>query len=598
VSVELLARLFGGIGLFLLGMRLMTDGLRLAAGQALREILARSTRTRLRGIASGFLVTSLVQSSSAITVATIGFVNAGLLNLGQALAVTYGSNIGTTTTGWLVAAVGFHVNVRAFALPLIGIGMALRIGCRGGWLGHLGQALAGFGVFFLGIDTLREGFEGISGQIEFGALVGAGIGRALGFVVVGFLLTVLMQSSSAAIAIILTAVGGGVIPMGSGAALVIGANVGTTSTAALAVIGATPSAKRVAAGHVAFNLITGIVALILLPALLFAIVWTRDLLELDSGAAAVLAGFHTLFNLLGVALLMPLTPRLLRLLEGWFRTSEEDEARPRYLDANVRLTPLLARDALVLELTRASQIARRIAAQALSDPPPRESIAAGRRALDALVEAIGEFTQQLQRTDVPAELDTLSPTTLRVARYYVEAAELADTLAQAHAGLASTLRSAPRRAELDDLLRRARALIEHAGIEHAAYGRAAIGTELDEVRRTYQSLKDAWLEAGSDGRLPVRSLVELLDWLSNVHRLAEQIERGTRHLASLRAPVEAEAQPEPENRDLSDERDGARGTDEVASYEAPSDAAKGPRPDSDPASQPALSPDEVRGPAP
>ena len=155
MSASTIASLLGGIGLFLLGMRLLTDGLKTAAGRALRGILARSTGTRLRGVLSGALITSVVQSSSAVTVATIGFVNAGILTLLQAVAVIYGSNVGTTATGWIVAIVGIHVNIKALALPAVGAGMLLGLFGRGDRLRAAGQALAGFGVFFLGIDVLR-----------------------------------------------------------------------------------------------------------------------------------------------------------------------------------------------------------------------------------------------------------------------------------------------------------------------------------------------------------------------------------------------------------------------------------------------------------
>lgn len=535
MGFELAAQLLGGIGLFLLGMGLMTDGLKVAAGQALREILARSTRTRLRGVASGFLVTALVQSSSAITVATIGFVNAGLVNLGQALAVTYGSNIGTTMTGWLVAAVGFHVNVKAFALPLIGVGMAMRLLVRNGRLGPLGEALAGFGVFFLGIDALRSGFEGLPDQIQLAGLVGEGPLRALLFVAIGFALTLLMQSSSAAIAIILTATGGGVVPLGSGAALVIGANVGTTSTAALAVIGATPNAKRVAAGHVAFNVLTGAVALALLPLLLLVISEGRELLHLDAEPAGVLAAFHTLFNLLGVALLWPLTDRLIRFLESRFRSAEEDEATLRFLDRHVLASPHLGLDAIFLELTRVGQIARRLARDALGgDPRARDSVPAGQRSLAALVEAIGACIQVLDPTQLPSRLRALPPTTLRVLRYYSEAAELAGHVAAGRAGLAP-----PKSAALEDRIERftaaVRGFVERAGVDEEGYRAEAKARELGELQARYQELKSSLLEAGSQGLLAVRDLVGTLDWLSDVRRLAEQIERGTRFLASMTA---------------------------------------------------------------
>ena len=146
--------LLGGIGLFLLGMTMLTDGLKLAAGRALERILAAWTRTRLHGLATGVLLTALVQSSTAMTVAAIGFVNAGLLSFTSALWVVFGSNLGSSVTGWLVAWIGFKMKVDAFALPFIGLGMALKLTGEGTRRGGLGMALAGFGVLFLGIDLL------------------------------------------------------------------------------------------------------------------------------------------------------------------------------------------------------------------------------------------------------------------------------------------------------------------------------------------------------------------------------------------------------------------------------------------------------------
>ncbi len=525
-------------------MRLMTDGLKLAAGQALREILARSTATQLRGVASGFLMTSVVQSSSAITVATIGFVNAGLLSLAQALAVTYGSNIGTTTTGWLVAAVGFHVNVAAFALPLIGVGMALRVIQRDGRMGALGEALAGFGVFFLGIDALRGAFESASLQFEFGALAGAGPLRAFALVAVGFALTVLMQSSSAAIAIILTAAGGGVVPMGSGAALVIGANIGTTSTAGLAALGATANAKRVAAGHVAFNLLTGCVALALLPLLLVLLQTARDFLHLDSEPAAVLASFHTLFNLLGVALLWPLTPRLIRFLEHRFRRPDEDLAKPRHIDRNVLETPSLALDALILELGRAGRIVRELALSALSGAGrPSEGQRGVREALDTLLRSIGEYVQQLQRRPLSAELAALLPEVLRVSRYYVAAAELALSAAASDTH-AWRLQLEPFAAaeRLRSFLTRVEELIRFADVQGEDFREAGLELPLADVQRSYHELKQELLSAaGTRGEISIQHLVDALEWLSHVHRLAEQVERGARFLARLRERTRLES---------------------------------------------------------
>ena len=366
--LTVIGTLLGGLGLFLLAVAMITDGLKLAAGDALRDILARSTRTRWRGVASGLLVTGLVQSSSAVTVATIGFVNAGLLSITQALGIVYGANIGTTMTGWLVAAIGFNFKIEAIALPLIGLGMAARLLGKNTRIGAFGEALAGFGLFFIGIDFLREAFEGVSASLQVTDL-SAGSGRGiLLYVSFGFFATLITQSSSAAIALTLTAASSGVLALDAAAAMVIGANVGTTSTAALSVIGATANAKRVAAAHVMFNALTGVVALILLPALLAVVDLTATTFGLAAVPAVSLALFHSVFNILGVAIMWGLTDRLALFLNARFVTLAETLSRPQFLDRSIAVTPSLAVDALVLELTRTAQFARQNAADAVKGP--------------------------------------------------------------------------------------------------------------------------------------------------------------------------------------------------------------------------------------
>ena len=261
--------LIGGLGLFRLGMTMMTDGLKLAAGPALARILAGATRTRWHALGSGMLVTAMVQSSGAVTVAAIGFVNAGLLALGPALWVLFGANVGTTMTGWIIALVGLKFKIESLALPLIGVGVALRLTGEGKRRGAMGTTLAGFGLLFLGIAMLQASFTGLAGQVELPQ--GEGPLAVLAQVAIGAAMTVLMQSSGASMAIALTAAQGGLLTAQGAAAVVIGANVGTTFTALLAAIGATPNARRAAAAHVAFNLITGTVALVLLPWLIGAL---------------------------------------------------------------------------------------------------------------------------------------------------------------------------------------------------------------------------------------------------------------------------------------------------------------------------------------
>ena len=342
----------GGLGLFLLAVTMITDGLRLAAGNALRNILGSWTRTPKHGIFTGISLTAIVQSSSAVTVATIGFVNAGLLSLYQAIGVIFGANIGTTMTGWLVAIVGFKINVEVFALPLIGLGMLLRLAGGNTRHGSVGIALAGFGLFFIGIDVLKDAFEHITASIDLQSFATDNVLGILLFVGIGTFMTVLTQSSSAAIALTLTAATGGVLELNAASAMVIGANVGTTSTAALTVIGATPNAKRVAAAHIIFNIVTAVIALLMLPLLFFLIDTLGNILGLNQVPAVTLALFHTTFNILGVLLMWPMAGWLTRYLEKRFISFEEIEGRPQYLDKNIIRSPTLAVNATVLELIR------------------------------------------------------------------------------------------------------------------------------------------------------------------------------------------------------------------------------------------------------
>jgi phosphate:Na+ symporter len=533
VSATDLASLIGGIGLFLLGMRLLTDGLKLAAGDALRGILARWTGTPLRGMAAGALVTAVVQSSSAVTVATIGFVNAGLMSLAQSVAVVFGSNVGTTVTGWLVTLVGFDVNVTAAALPAVGVGMGLRVfgGDRRG--GALGETLAGFGVFFLGLAILKDGFTSVGAGIAIPDDAGRSLLGVLPYVGVGFLLTLVMQSSSAALAVAITGAAGGVVPLAAAAGMVLGANVGTTSTATLAAIGATANARRVAAAHVVFNGVTGAVALAILSPLLAGLAAARTRLGMDGDPAALLAAFHTLFNVLGVILLWPALGPLVRWLETRFRTPEEDAARPRYLDRNVVATPALGLNALVMELARAGGLARDFAIAALTRPDATPAWAASRRAvLQSLLTAIAGYVALLRRGSLPPALAELLPSGLRVVRYDDEMAEVAEHVVRAR-------RAAPRpgAGELDDV----RAAFDRgvaelvAASDAAAEGFSVEGcrAQLASLQKEYQALKSRLLEAGARGDLTPDFLVEQLDRTSDVRRIAEQAEKAATHLAPL-----------------------------------------------------------------
>lgn len=529
IDLQTLGTVAGGLGLFLLGMGLMTDGLKLAAGPALHRILAGATRTRAHALGSGMLVTALVQSSSAVTVAAIGFVNAGLLALGPALWVLFGSNVGTTMTGWIVALVGLKFKVEALAMPLAGLGALLRLTGEGRRSGAVGTALAGFGLLFMGIALLQQAFAGLAGQISLprgdGALV------VLAQLGIGVMMTVLMQSSSAAMAITLTAAQGGLIGLQGAAAVVIGANIGTTVTALLAAIGATPNARRAASAHVVFNLLTGVVALLLLPWLIDAMGGAREALGLPPDPAAKLALFHTTFNLLGVLLMWPVAASLTRWLQQRFRAREEDEAQPQFLDDTVLAVPTLALDAMAREVARAGQVAERMARAALAGADAA-TLKTDHAIFASLDGAIERFVEHLRSASMSQAASARLAELLRIQRYHETGAEQAVAAAAlARPGPADARLAAAEAA----FVAAATALLAHRDPGRPPDA-AGAGADLGTMEARYEDLKAALLAAGADARLALAGMEQALRRASALRRAVQQLHKSRRRIADGENP--------------------------------------------------------------
>lgn len=345
--IALLFGLLGGIGLFLLGMTLLTDGLKSFAGDNLRLALLKYTDKPTKAFSCGALVTALVQSSSATTLTVIGFVSAGLLTFTPAVSVVIGASLGTTSTGWLVSVLGLKVSIGFYALPLIGIGAFMRLFSHGRWR-SLGFAIAGFGLIFVGIETLQRSMEGLSGFIALSEIHLTGLtGYILGMVI-GFAMTVIMQSSSAAVATTLTALHTESITFDQAASVVIGAAIGTTVKGVLASIGASIPAKRTALAHILFNTATGIIAIILLPLFLILIEAGQNHFGLVPGPMS-LAAFHTLFIGVGVLVFMPFVSRFSDLIERML--PETDITFTRNLDESLLSIPVIALDTVGRTLT-------------------------------------------------------------------------------------------------------------------------------------------------------------------------------------------------------------------------------------------------------
>jgi len=361
-------KILGSLGIFLYGMKVMSEGIQKAAGSGMRHALATMTHNRVSSVFTGFFTTSLVQSSSATTVLVVSFVNAGLLTLTESIGVIMGANLGTTITAWLVAWIG-KFSISAITLPIIGVGLPLF------FIGKAktkatGETLIGFGLLFTGLSYLKKSVPdlkgGVAANVELqqtiqsiiDTLNGFGFGSTILFLIAGILLTLLVQSSSAAMAITITCAWNGwfgadpYIAFKISAAVVLGENIGTTVTAWLASLGTNVNAKRAARAHFLFNVIGTIWALIFFLPLAWA-VWElvdhfpKHIVEIKTGkgdatssltvVAFAVALFHTTFNLINIFVLVWFVPQIANLVQKWVKdpTEKEEVTHLRYISQNL-----------------------------------------------------------------------------------------------------------------------------------------------------------------------------------------------------------------------------------------------------------------------
>ncbi|WP_186395024.1 Na/Pi cotransporter family protein [Stappia sp. TSB10GB4] len=329
----------GGVGLFLTGMVILTDGLRALAGGSLRRTLARMTDSPASGVLAGAGCTAVLQSSSATTVTAVGFVGAGLMSFPQALGIVLGANIGTTAKGWVVALVGFKLDLGMVALPLLLAGALLRLLGRGR-MAQAGWALTGFSLLFLGVDALKDGLAAFQGVVTPESFPGDTLFGRLQLVGIGILVTLITQSSSAGVVMALAALAAGSISLPQAAALVIGMDIGTTATALLASLGGSVAMRRTGVAHVVYNLMTATLA--------FALLTPFSMLAARGGGGAgdaqlALVAFHTGFNIVGVLVILPFAGTFARVIE-WMVPDRQPLAAGR-LDPALLAEPAAALDA-------------------------------------------------------------------------------------------------------------------------------------------------------------------------------------------------------------------------------------------------------------
>ena len=353
---KLIFGIAGGLGLFLFGMKIMSEGLQKVAGDRMRKILAALTNNRFIGTLVGLAVTAIIQSSSATTVMVVGFVNAGLMSLVQSIGVVLGANIGTTVTAQLIA-----FKITKFALPAIGVGAGLKLFASSKRWTYIGEILLGFGILFFGLQIMEQAFEPLKASSEFRDMfIMVGNHHLLG-VLIGAVLTMIVQSSSATIGITIALASTGLISFEASIALILGENIGTTITANLAAIGTNLAARRTAVAHFLFNIIGVAYILALFPYFTHLVnaVTPGDadfVIQTQQQAAALggaigdkpfiarhIANAHTLFNVVNTLVFLPLIGLLAKLTTILIRGREEEmEFHLKYIDNRVLNTPPIA----------------------------------------------------------------------------------------------------------------------------------------------------------------------------------------------------------------------------------------------------------------
>jgi len=321
-----------GVSIFLFGMLFLEEGFKAFTGGVLEKLLQKTTDKTWKSLCFGMVSTTIMQSSSLVSVITISFISAGLVTLVAGIGIIFGANIGTTTGAWLVAAFGLKVKISAYAMPMLVFGIVLSFQ-KSKYLKGIGSVLAGLGFLFLGIHYMKEGFEAFKGSFDLASLAVDGYLGLFLFAGIGAAATVVMQSSHATLVLILTALAAEQITYPNALALAIGANVGTTITAIIGSLSANVQGKRLAGAHLIFNLVTGLIAIVFINQFVWAVDWISQYVGIGAENYTMkLAVFHTLFNVTGVLVMVPLIHRMAQNLCTYFPDKKQDTAEPIYLN--------------------------------------------------------------------------------------------------------------------------------------------------------------------------------------------------------------------------------------------------------------------------
>ncbi len=339
-----------GIAILLFGMVMLEEGFKVFTKGPLKNILKKATNKVYKSITAGAFVTALIQSSSLVTVITISFISAGLISLSGGIGLIFGANIGTTATAWLVAGLGLKIKISALAMPMLVFGLVFSFQKKASYKG-IGNVLAGLGFFFLGVYYMKEGFDVFKEYIDLTEYAVSGYLGVILFTFIGIVITTILQSSSATLVLIITAMAAGQVEYENALALAIGANVGTTITAILGSVKSNVAGKRLAGAHIIFNSITGIIAIAFIFQLADLVTFLSNKVGItETNYTLKLALFHTIFNVIGVVVMIPLIKPLERLLLRFIGDKVEDDFdKPKFLNKHILEFPDSSIAALVKE---------------------------------------------------------------------------------------------------------------------------------------------------------------------------------------------------------------------------------------------------------
>lgn len=523
---SMLMQLAGGLGLFLFGMKLMGDGLEMAAGSKLRGMIERLTKNKYMGALVGLVVTAVIQSSSATTVMVVGFVNAGLMNLAQAVGVIMGANIGTTVTGVMIA-----INLTAIAPIAVLIGVVMISFIKRNSVKHIGQIIAGFGILFMGMKMMSTAMEPLSESEVFTSLMTSFSNPLLG-VLVGLVFTAIIQSSSASVGVLQALGAAGAITLPSAIYVIYGQNIGTCVTALISSVGTSKTARRTAVVHLMFNVFGAILFIVISMLFPFAELVQRIA---PGSVMAQISIVHVIFNIVCTAIMLPLSSLLVKVACKVIPGSDPVKSSNSlaYLDARILSTPPVAAAQLFKEVDRMGQLAKETLGMAMDalitqDNTKVDQIYENENTINFLNRGIAEYLVKINGLD----LEDYDRQALGSMYHVISDMERIGDHSENLCELAQTLKKSKQKfspwavEQATEMRNRVEAMLEEAlqmfaSRETQPQMAADINRREEIIDDATQELKDLHIERLNQGKCSVVAGTVFMDMLTNLERIAD-----------------------------------------------------------------------------